>query len=101
MKISSVLAVFQCPAYLVRTNQPPMRKIFVISCIVISALILVWAYFWIHALFAFVIVGPLIYMGFEDMAQSRQAIRKNFPLLGRLRYVFEDMRPKIQQYFVE
>jgi glutamate synthase domain-containing protein 2 len=101
MKNSSVLAVFQCPAYLVRTNQPPMRKIFVISCIVVSALILVWAYFWIDALFAFVIVGPLIYMGFVDMAQDRQAIRKNFPLLGRLRYVFEDMRPKIQQYFVE
>ncbi len=101
MKNSSVLAVFQRPAYLVRTNQPLMRKIFVISCIVVSALILVWAYFWIEALFAFVIVGPLMYMGFVDMAQNRQAIRKNFPLLGRLRYVFEGMRPKIQQYFVE
>ncbi len=78
-----------------------MRKIFIISSIVISALILVWAYFWIDALFAFVIVAPLIYMGVVDMTQNRQAIRKNFPLLGRLRYVFEDMRPKIQQYFVE
>lgn len=78
-----------------------MRKIFIISSIVVSALILVWAYFWIDALFAFVIVAPLIYMGVVDMAQNRQAIRKNFPLLGRLRYVFEDMRPKIQQYFVE
>ena len=60
-----------------------MRKIFVISCVFVSALILVWAYFWIPALFAFVIVGPLIYMGFVDMAQNRQAIRKNFPVLGR------------------
>lgn len=82
-------------------TKPPMRKIFVISCVAVSALIFVWAYFWIDALFAFIIVGPLIYMGFADMAQNRQAIRKNFPLLGRLRYVFEDMRPKIQQYFVE
>lgn len=78
-----------------------MRKIFIISSIVVSALILVWAYFWINALFSFVIVAPLIYMGVVDMTQNRQAIRKNFPLLGRLRYVFEDMRPKIQQYFVE
>lgn len=78
-----------------------MRKIFIISSIVVSALILVWAYFWINALFSFVIVAPLIYMGIVDMTQNRQAIRKNFPLLGRLRYVFEDMRPKIQQYFVE
>ena len=40
-------------------------------------------------------------MGVADMVQTRQSIRRNFPLLGRLRYVFEDMRPKIQQYFVE
>lgn len=78
-----------------------MRKIFVISSVVITALILLWAYFKIDALFAFVIVGPLIYLGIADMVQSKQSIKRNFPLLGRLRYVFEDMRPKIQQYFVE
>lgn len=78
-----------------------MRKIFIVGSVVSIALILLWAYFWIDALFAFILVGPLVYMGFADMAQERQAIRRNFPLLGRLRYVFEDMRPKIQQYFVE
>ena len=81
--------------------QTLMRKIFVVTSIVVSALILAWAYYWTEALFAFIIVGPFIYMGFADMAQTRQAIRRNFPVLGRLRYVFEDMRPKIQQYFVE
>ena len=35
------------------------------------------------------------------MLQTQQSIRRNFPVLGRLRYVFEDFRPKIQQYFVE
>jgi len=45
--------------------------------------------------------AKLITMGAVDMIQSRQSIRRNFPLLGRLRYVFEDLRPKIQQYFVE
>lgn len=78
-----------------------MRKIFVISSIVVTALILLWAFFWIDALFLFILVGPLIYMGFADMVQTRQSIRRNFPLAGRLRYVFEDLRPKIQQYFVE
>jgi len=79
----------------------PMRKLFVIISIVLTAGIIYWSFFWIDVLFAFVLVGPLIYMGIVDMAQNRQAIRKNFPVLGRLRYVFEDMRPKIQQYFVE
>jgi glutamate synthase domain-containing protein 2 len=78
-----------------------MRKLFIITSTVTTALILVWAYFWPYALFAFVLVTPLIYMGYVDITQTRQAIRRNFPVLGRLRYVFEDMRPKIQQYFVE
>jgi glutamate synthase domain-containing protein 2 len=78
-----------------------MRKIFIICSIVISVILLVWSYFWIDVLLLFLIVGPMIYMGVADMVQTRQSIRRNFPLLGRLRYVFEDMRPKIQQYFVE
>ena len=78
-----------------------MRKIFVVSSILVSALLIFWAYFWIDVLFGFVIVGPLIVMGIIDMAQSRQSLRRNFPVVGRLRYVFEDLRPKIQQYFVE
>jgi glutamate synthase domain-containing protein 2 len=78
-----------------------MRKLFIIGSVVITALILVWAYFWIDALIALVIVAPFIYMGIADMIQTRQSIRRNFPLFGRLRYVFEDLRPKIQQYFVE
>ncbi len=78
-----------------------MRKIFVLLSVFTVALILVWAYFWTDALFAFVVVAPLVWMGFADMVQTRQSIRRNFPLLGRLRYVFEDLRPKIQQYFVE
>jgi len=78
-----------------------MRQKFIIISGITLLLILVWSYFWIDALFAFVLVGPLIYMGIADMAQKQQSIRRNFPLLGRLRYVFEDFRPKIQQYFVE
>ena len=35
------------------------------------------------------------------MAQKRRAILKNFPVIGRLRYFFEAIRPEIQQYFVE
>lgn len=78
-----------------------MRKIFVVSTIVFVLIILLWSYFWPYALLAFLVVGPVIYMGFADMLQTQQSIRRNFPVLGRLRYVFEDLRPKIQQYFVE
>ncbi len=77
------------------------RTAFYLISAISVALVLVWAYFWTDALFLFIIVGPVIIMGIQDVMQDRQSIRKNFPVLGRLRYVFEDLRPKIQQYFVE
>jgi glutamate synthase domain-containing protein 2 len=49
----------------------------------------------------FLIIVPLFLMGIADVLQKKQSIRRNFPLFGRLRYVLEDLRPKIQQYFVE
>ncbi len=77
------------------------RQMFIGFAIGSTVLLLLWAYFWIDALFGFIIIGPLIYMGVVDMFQTRQSLKRNFPLAGRLRYVFEDLRPKIQQYFVE
>jgi len=77
------------------------RQMFVWFAIGSTALLLLWAYFWMDALYGFIIIGPLIYMGVVDMFQTRQSLKRNFPLAGRLRYVFEDLRPKIQQYFVE
>ncbi len=78
-----------------------MRKWFIIGSLAVTALLIYWSFFWTDVLFLFIIVGPLIVMGIQDMLQTRQSIRINFPVAGRLRYVFEDLRPKIQQYFVE
>ncbi len=78
-----------------------MRKIFIYSTIGTVAAILVWTYFWWPACFILLALSPFIVMGISDMIQTRQSLKRNFPLLGRLRYVFEDLRPKIQQYFVE
>jgi glutamate synthase domain-containing protein 2 len=40
-------------------------------------------------------------MGFYDMYQSKHTIRNNFPLLGRMRYLLEELGPEMRQYFVE
>ena len=40
-------------------------------------------------------------LGYIDMVQTRHTIRRIFPLLGRLRYVMEELRPKMYQYFIE
>ncbi|OQY94375.1 MAG: FMN-binding glutamate synthase family protein [Sphingobacteriales bacterium UTBCD1] len=40
-------------------------------------------------------------LGYQDMIQKRHAVRRIFPLAGRLRYLLEDLRPKMYQYFIE
>ncbi|XXQ31632.1 Glutamate synthase domain-containing protein [Plasmodiophora brassicae] len=40
-------------------------------------------------------------VGMRDVRQHRHSIRRNFPVLGRIRYLFESIRPEIRQYFVE
>lgn len=40
-------------------------------------------------------------IGLDDMRQESHTLRRNFPFLGNLRYVFESFRPEIRQYFIE
>ena len=78
-----------------------VRKIFVISSVTITALIIVISIFITPVWWLFIIAGPLILMGVFDMIQKKHAIRRNFPLIGRMRYILESIRPEIMQYFVE
>ena len=36
-----------------------------------------------------------------DMLQRKHSVLRNYPLVGHLRYLLEDIRPEFQQYFVE
>jgi glutamate synthase domain-containing protein 2 len=49
------------------------------------------------------LVLVLVYwgLGLQDIRQRRRTILRNFPLVGRLRYFFESVRPELRQYFVE
>lgn len=46
-------------------------------------------------------MGLLFALGWIDFAQARQAVRRNYPLTGRLRYALEYIRPELRQYFLE
>jgi hypothetical protein len=45
--------------------------------------------------------GVFAAIGFSDMKQKRHTIRRNFPVVGHLRYLFETLRPGLYQYFIE
>ncbi|AFL81144.1 glutamate synthase family protein [Aequorivita sublithincola DSM 14238] len=49
----------------------------------------------------FAIVLALTILGYYDTFQKRHTIMRNYPVLGRLRYVLEELRPKMYQYFIE
>ncbi len=55
----------------------------------------------ISSLIVSILVGIFWVLAAFDMFQNKRAIRKNFPVIGRLRYLFEAIRPELQQYFIE
>src|SRR6185312_13125798 len=48
-----------------------------------------------------IVVVLVIALGTHDLLQTEHAILRNFPVLGRMRYLLESIRPEIQQYFIE
>ena len=67
----------------------------------VLALVAASALVWPPVLWSLVVVVPLMLRGVADMMQTRQAVRRNFPLIGHVRYLLEQIRPEINQYFVE
>jgi len=47
------------------------------------------------------LVSVLVLIGLLDLIQQRHAIRRNYPILGNLRYLVESIRPEIRQYLLE
>ena len=71
------------------------RNIFII------ALNILIAFFFPPILWSMLVFGPLIILGVRDYTQEEHAILRNFPVLGHARYLFEEIRPEIYQYFIE
>jgi glutamate synthase domain-containing protein 2 len=78
-----------------------VRRWFYVLSFLLMAAIIIAARFHPSILWLLVIVAPVEAMGFYDAFQHEHVIRRNFPLVGRLRYLLEALRPEIQQYFIE
>ena len=78
------------------------RKAFVIFSIIAPTLILVLT-FYTHHDFSWLLIPviPIILIGYYDMLQKKHSITRNFPVIGRLRFLMESVRPEVIQYFVE
>lgn len=47
------------------------------------------------------VTSLLSLLGLHDLLQKKHAILRNYPILGHFRFIFEDVRPEIRQYFIE
>jgi glutamate synthase domain-containing protein 2 len=47
------------------------------------------------------ITVPLLMVALWDFFQRRHTLRRNYPLVARLRWLSEDLRPYVRSYFVE
>ena len=56
-----------------------------------------------HAwLWPLTLIGTLLSLvGVNDLRQRQHAVRRNYPILGNLRYLIETIRPEIRQYLLE
>jgi glutamate synthase domain-containing protein 2 len=76
------------------------RYAFFVLCVLFT---LVSIPFWQHEwLWPFTVVtGLLSLIGIGDLLQTPHAVRRNYPILGNIRYLVERIRPEIRQYLLE
>ncbi|PEQ12231.1 FMN-binding glutamate synthase family protein [Novosphingobium sp. PC22D] len=48
-----------------------------------------------------ILVGPALAIAIWDFFQDRHTLRRNYPLIARMRWLFEDLRPFLRSYIVE
>ncbi len=77
------------------------RKLFVLLALLLPVAVLASAKFWPPIIWSLTFILPLIALGIHDMTQRNHSLLRLYPIIGHLRFLFEAIRPEIQQYFVE
>ncbi|MDE2577478.1 MAG: FMN-binding glutamate synthase family protein [Hyphomicrobiales bacterium] len=73
----------------------------VIGAIVFAALAAAHGPFAGFFAFLALIFAMLIVLGLHDLTQTRHSVLRNYPIAAHMRFILEDMRPEIRQYFFE
>lgn len=61
----------------------------------------VGTYFWPPLAFSLIVIAPVAAVGLHDSFQRSHTILRNFPIIGHARYLMEELRPEVHQYFIE
>jgi len=89
---------------MIKSHLPPFRSQFAVFwlvfalCFLFPVLGITWHVEWWLLAFA---SWALLALGFYDLAQTKHSIRRNYPIIGNMRYMLESIRPELRQYFFE
>ena len=77
-----------------------MRRAFYWISLIALIAIIVLACFWPWVSYFLILWVPYTLIGIYDIHWSKHLVTRNYPVIGHLRYMFEFIRPEIQQYFI-
>lgn len=82
-------------------NKFVIRQIIWAFVIVYLAVTLYLVIFKGASIYSLILPVILFSLAFTDTFQTKHTIRKNYPIIGRIRYMLEEIRPELRQYFWE
>ena len=83
------------------------RFIVLTICAVVTALLIAVGLFdhnpkiWEILLIPIGIFGALTVLGIRDLTQKGHAVLRNYPISAHIRFLLEEIRPEMRQYFFE
>ncbi|MDB5660969.1 MAG: glutamate synthase [Cypionkella sp.] len=73
----------------------------VMLCALFVVLSQAWPYYAEGLELLSVIMAAFVALGVHDLLQTRHAILRNYPIIAHMRFLLEDIRPELRQYFFE
>ncbi len=78
-----------------------MKRAMVFAILVLLVASAAAAFYSSAFLWLFLILAPLLLIAAWDLIQSEHSLLRNYPVFGHLRYLLEEGRHQIRQYFIE
>ena len=88
-----------------RTLLLPLSARFIVYTAVLAITVILLFEFYVspsvYVAISFLLFAGLAAIGTIDLIQPRHAVLRNYPLTAHIRYILEEIRPEIRQYFLE
>jgi glutamate synthase domain-containing protein 2 len=80
-----------------RIRLVPMQVSIVLSILFLALGFVISFHFW----WPLIVFMPLALLGLYDYTQPKHSLLRNYPIMGRMRFILEALGPPIHQYFIE